>query len=81
LAQLLSGLLSRSVVDRTGLAGAYDLELTYTMNETAQPGRSLGTNAPDIFTAVQEQLGLKLESTTGPVDVYVIDRVRKPTPE
>ena len=81
LAQLLSGLLGRSVVDRTGLSGAYDLELTYRRNETLSLDRSADSDAPDIFTAVDEQLGLKLESTSGPVDVYVIDRVQKPTPD
>jgi uncharacterized protein (TIGR03435 family) len=45
----------------------------------APPLPPIDPNGPSIFTAVQEQLGLKLESTKGPVDVLVIDRVEKPT--
>jgi uncharacterized protein (TIGR03435 family) len=77
-------LLQRPVVDRTGLSGPFDLDLTYlpdleTMNgrpaseNPALPAQILG--APSIFTALEEQLGLKLESARGPVDVLVIDKV------
>ncbi|MGH9236685.1 MAG: TIGR03435 family protein [Vicinamibacterales bacterium] len=66
----------RAVLDRTGLTGAYDFELKWTP--------SLGTDAPSadavsIFTAVQEQLGLKLEGGTAPLDVLVIDRIERPS--
>jgi uncharacterized protein (TIGR03435 family) len=82
----LARLVSRTVVDRTGLEGAYDWTLEWTPDQASQgqPGSS-GTPAhidldrPSIFTAVQEQLGLKLESTKGPVDVLVIDSVEHPT--
>jgi uncharacterized protein (TIGR03435 family) len=72
------------VVDRTGLTGAWDFELTFAFEQRgpAPPGADAPApdpNAPSFFTAVQEQLGLKLESTQGPVDVLVIDSVEKPT--
>jgi uncharacterized protein (TIGR03435 family) len=69
------------VLDRTGLSGLFDLDLEWTLEQAP----SLGTGAPlptdgvSIFTAVQEQLGLKLESTEGRLDVLVLDRVEKPT--
>jgi len=78
--QLLSVLLRRTVVDRTGLAGSYDVDLTYTLDQAIQQPPA-DTNAPSLFTAVQEQLGLKLESTTGRVPVLVIDQAKKPTPD
>jgi len=71
-------------VDRTGLASTrYDLMLKWTP-DPLQPGggepRSDTANPPpDLFTAFQEQLGLRLESTKGLVDVLVIDRVEKPS--
>jgi uncharacterized protein (TIGR03435 family) len=74
LADTLASLLQRGVVDRTGLDGVYDIDLTWAADETSE-------SAPSLFTAVQEQLGLKLESTKAPVDVLVIDRAEKPTPE
>jgi uncharacterized protein (TIGR03435 family) len=69
---LLSGPLQSVVVDRTGLAGAVDIELDWSPDQSA-------SDKPSIFAAVQEQLGLKLESTRGPVDVLVIDHVERPT--
>jgi uncharacterized protein (TIGR03435 family) len=77
----------RSVVDRTGLAGNWDFELTYTRDAIRQPdiGDAAPTNVDSdgasLFTALQEQLGLKLESTKGPVRVLVIDRIEQPTPD
>ena len=74
----LSAQLGRPVVDRTGLSGKWDFYVTYAPNALAA-GAAADANAPDLFTALQEQLGLKLESTQGPVDVFVIDRVERPT--
>jgi uncharacterized protein (TIGR03435 family) len=71
----LSQIVGRTVVDRTGLAGNWAFELTY----ASEP--SPDADAPSLFTAVQEQLGLKLEATTGPVDLLVVDRVQRPTPD
>jgi uncharacterized protein (TIGR03435 family) len=76
----------RPVVDRTGLTGIYDLELTWTPEQlpVAPGGRELppiDPNGPSLFTAVEEQLGLKLQATTGPVEVLVIDSAERPTPD
>jgi uncharacterized protein (TIGR03435 family) len=83
LATALSNVVGRNVVDKTGLTGNYDLEMTYTPDPIPQgplPGLPpIDPNGPSIFTAVQEQLGLKLDSQRGPVDVLVIDSVDHPT--
>jgi uncharacterized protein (TIGR03435 family) len=71
----LSPPLGRPVVDRTGLTGQFDLELQWAPEHTAD------TPGPSIFTAVQEQLGLKLESQRAPVEVLVIEKIEKPTPD
>jgi uncharacterized protein (TIGR03435 family) len=81
-AAILSDIVQRPVVDRTGLAGHYSASLTYTadnsrVNVADQPATD--PNAASIFTALQEQLGLRLESTRGPVEVLVIDHIEKPT--
>ena len=70
----------RPVIDNTGLQGAYEIHLTWAPDPL--PGRSADPNTDgraDFFTALQEQLGLKLESTRGPVDLLVIDRAEQPT--
>lgn len=66
----------RVVVDRTGLSGGFDLTLEWTPDEL-----SAASSGASIFTALQEQLGLKLEPTRGPVEVIVIDHVERPTPD
>ena len=71
----LAGATGRNVIDRTGLAGSYDFELEFT------PDQSPDTTGPSLFTAVQEQLGLKLDSERAPVEVLVIDSLEKPTPD
>ena len=81
LARSLNALLGRHVVDRTGLAGAYDLTLDFSPEQL--PGalrvpEPVDANLPSIFTALQEQLGLKLESTRGPVSFLVVDRAEMP---
>src|SRR5215471_17230224 len=63
LAAALGGLLGRIVVDKTGLQGLYDLELKWEADTATSPSDDSG---PSIFTAIQEQLGLKLESARGP---------------
>jgi len=65
----------RPVIDRTGLTGRFDFSLRWS------PEGSTDTDAPSIFTAVQEQLGLKLEPATGPVDVLVVDAAERPAVE
>lgn len=82
-----SAVLDRPVVDRTGLPGRYDFTLTWTADESQfvalgvrVPPPSGDPNAPPgLFTAIQEQLGLKLDSTNAPVGVLVVDRVEKPS--
>jgi uncharacterized protein (TIGR03435 family) len=75
-ARRLTGLLGRLVLDRTGLDGFFDIDLTYTSESQALSGSG---DTPTIVTAVREQLGLRLEATRAPVDVLVVDRVEPPT--
>ena len=78
----LTGTVGRYVVDKTGLEGRWDFTLTYQpMPLGANPAPAADSNVPNLFTALQEQLGLKLEAARGPVDVLVIDSVDRPTPD
>jgi hypothetical protein len=81
LVALISQTLGRTVIDKTGLAGLYDLTLTWTSDPTVDSPASAddSSSSPTIFTALEEQLGLKLESAKGPVQVLVIDHIEKPT--
>lgn len=74
---LLKFFLDRPVVDRTGLTGRYDFRLQWTFDETQAPGG--GNSAPGVFTAIVEQLGLKLEQVKAPTDVLVVDKVEHPS--
>lgn len=82
LAGALAQLMDRPVFDRTGVKDAFDITLAWSPDQVprqlAPDSAPLG-DGPSIFTAIQEQLGLKLESTRGPVDVLVIDRVERPS--
>jgi uncharacterized protein (TIGR03435 family) len=76
LAEYLSGVLSRKVLDRTGLADGFDIDLKWTPDiSTAAGDNPAPDGGPSIFTAVEEQLGLKLESGKAPIDVLVIDHI------
>ncbi len=84
-AGLLPRFVDRVVIDSTGLMGRYDLELKWTLAPgewmaPPPPGgdEALPADGPSLFTALQEQLGLKLQSQTRPIDTLVIDRVEKP---
>ena len=90
--RLLSQQLGRTVVDKTGLTGHYDFTLQWTPDESQGPmfkGAEGGqapasapppdSSGPSIFTALQEQLGLKLESQKGAVEILVIDHVERPS--
>jgi uncharacterized protein (TIGR03435 family) len=74
--------LDRPVVDRTGLRGRYDFDLEFAPDESLWGGilpRPENSDKPGLFKAIQEQLGLRLEATKGPVDVLVIDHIEKPS--
>jgi len=86
----LGTLIGRDVIDKTGFTRKFDLRLDFALDdaiaglpfpprgaESGQPPDAAGR--PTIFTALQEQVGLKLESTKGPVEVLVIDRVERPS--
>jgi bla regulator protein blaR1 len=81
----LSGPAGRLVLDRTGFTGTFDLTLKYTPDQPPRTAPGPGAVAPDplgpsLFTALEEQLGLKLDSQVAPVDVLVVDHVEEPTP-
>jgi uncharacterized protein (TIGR03435 family) len=68
---------NRKVIDKTGLTGFYDIRLVYANpNNVSADAES---SAPSIFTAIKEQLGLRLEESKAPLDHFVIDSVEKPT--
>jgi uncharacterized protein (TIGR03435 family) len=75
----------RVVLDKTGRAGLFDADLEWTPDQMPRPQPDdpdrprIDPNGPSLFTALQEQLGLKLDSARGPVDVLVVDNVAKPT--
>ena len=91
LLNLLSSFTGRNVIDETNLTGKYDIDLQYTPDQGqfqappggAPPGMpplpSIDPNGPTLFTALQEQLGLKLESQKAPVEMIVIDRIERPS--
>ena len=87
IANALAGMTGRPVRDETGLKGYYDFELKWTQ-DVGPPGPGAGgseerpaaeATGPTLFTAVQEQLGLKLESRKGPVEIVAIDRAERPS--
>lgn len=89
LSHALSAIVGRTVTDKTGLTGTYDFTLQWTPDDVgtplggdAGPGKgdvSSDAGGPTLFTAIEEQLGLKLEATKGMVDVIVIDHIDLPT--
>jgi uncharacterized protein (TIGR03435 family) len=81
LASQLSRQVHRIVEDKTELKGKYDLSLQFTPDDIAEAGKdATGESAkPSLFTALQEQLGLKLEPTKGPMDMVVVDHVEMPS--
>jgi uncharacterized protein (TIGR03435 family) len=87
IAAVLQNSMDKPVVDQSGLSDRYDFTLMFTPDAAQAalidgPPRPAADNldaAPDLFTAFQQQLGLKLESTKAPVEVMVIDKVEKPS--
>ena len=73
------------VIDRTELAGPWQFELHFAPEQRGGPspgtdaGPAPNADAPSLIKAIQEQLGLKLQATKGPVDVLVVDNVEQPT--
>jgi uncharacterized protein (TIGR03435 family) len=80
LARVLAQVLGRVVLNQTGLSGRYDLSLRWTPDDAPALAPTYSDAPPGIFTAIQEQLGLKLESTRGPVPVLIVDHVEQPSP-
>ena len=80
-AAALVGVLERSVVDKTGVSGKFDIHLWWMPDQApaGADGVRPEASAVSLFTALEEQLGLKVESSRGPVDVLVIDHVERPT--
>jgi uncharacterized protein (TIGR03435 family) len=85
---MLSRFLGRTVIDKTGLTAKFDITLEWTPDESQIANMQLPPDVkpppsdpagPSIFTALQEQLGLKLEAQKGPVDIFVITRAEKPS--
>ena len=88
LARLLGGMVGRPVLDRTGLDAAFDIALQWSsdlgLRQTQPDSAGAAEVRPDglsLFTAIQEQLGLRLDATRAPVDVLVIDSAEPPTPD
>jgi uncharacterized protein (TIGR03435 family) len=81
-ADTLADQLNRTVIDKTGLTDAYDLKLKWTRDEDSNNAADNGAadRAPGLFTALQEQLGLKLNAAKGPVETLVVDHAEKPSP-
>jgi len=76
-------ILDRPVVDKTGLSGRYDFDLEWAPDETQfggeVPPASAEAQAAPLFSAIQQQLGLRLEATRGPVQMLVVDKAERPS--
>lgn len=78
--RFLTGQTQRTVIDKTGLEGGWDFELTFAPPDVAGDAAA-ERDIPSLFTSLQEQLGLKLEATRGSSEVLVIDHIERPTPD
>jgi uncharacterized protein (TIGR03435 family) len=83
---MLARLLGRTIIDDTGLKGNFDISMEWAPDDAQlamlppdTPRPAADGSGPSIFTALQEQLGLKLESRKGPVEIYVVEKAEKPT--
>jgi uncharacterized protein (TIGR03435 family) len=81
LTRILTVVMDRLVVDKTGLTGEYDFDLRWTPDDLQEGAGEIpqAVSGPSIFTALKEQLGLKAEPTKGPVDILVIDHIERPS--
>lgn len=83
-ARVLTSTLDRPVIDKTGITGIFEIYMTFALDDSIylpiprppEPGEP--NLAPSIFTAIQEQLGLKLDATRGPIEVLIVDRIERP---
>jgi len=76
---VLSRAVGRPVFNRTGLPGRWDFLLTFTPGGLLRAGEPAPADPPELFTALREQLGLKLEPATGPLDMFIVDRIEPPS--
>jgi uncharacterized protein (TIGR03435 family) len=81
LGSVLQSMVRRPIVDRTGLAGKFDMDLKWAADVAGGASPDASSNDASIFTAVQEQLGLKLEPSRTPADVVVVDALQRATPD
>jgi uncharacterized protein (TIGR03435 family) len=79
LAVFLSRTMERPVQDATGISGVFDFQLEWSPDEPAKAADGNEPAGPSIFTALQEQLGLRLEAAKGPVEIIIVDHAEKPT--
>jgi uncharacterized protein (TIGR03435 family) len=80
--ELQSAVVDRPVVDQTGLTSRFNFTLTWTPDELQKSnltGQAPTSDVPDLFTAIRQQLGLRLEATKSPVDVMVLDHLERPS--
>jgi uncharacterized protein (TIGR03435 family) len=80
-AQFLQRRVGQPVIDKTGLAGRYDFDLAFAPLGSSPPDAPSDPARPTFFVALEDQLGLKLQSTKGPLDVIVIDSIEQPVPD
>jgi uncharacterized protein (TIGR03435 family) len=83
LARILTQIIGYQVTNQTGLTGQYDFELTWSPDTSMNPvdhDQDKATEGPPIFTAIQNELGLKLQLSKGPVDILVVDHIEMPSP-
>ena len=73
--------LNRMVIDRTGLMGSFDVELKWRPDNLRSASTTQTSDLPSIFAALQEQLGLRLDSQRGPVEFLYVDSIERPTPD
>jgi len=81
-AEVLSRQMDRPVIDETGLDGSFNLKLTWSpaSDQPVRPDQPPATDSgPSIFTAIQEQLGLRIRARKAPIEVFVIDHVERPS--
>jgi uncharacterized protein (TIGR03435 family) len=87
IASALNNVVDRAIVDKTELPGPYEFDLSWTPDALLQPGAAASAGrpadlpGPSLFTAIEEQLGLKLDPQRGQAEVLVIDRVARPKPD